>query len=302
MQNKKPEADQEIAQHTAAQARQQLQDDSQKVIDEANAAYNHNFRQPLEAKGRFPQYLDFSTVNRELRVSLLKAAPGQLGADLPAPEFKLQHDIGFRMHESAFNNFAESLLAGHTLTDDELRTEVVKFLVLVRHQEYELSGEDQDWSVTFPDQKPISAEFRDDQYQIVISGEKWTAGDWEVDALDIKIRYRLEQTDSGVKLVRDGDIQIESPKPLPLAQRMSPKLAIAKRVMASKLNHLFPEQIEPQGLVVPGPWKKVGAMPVADMVANDGWLEISWAMASQATQPAFPPGGMIPTPVGLPNN
>jgi hypothetical protein len=295
LQNSKNQADQEIAQHTGPQVRKQLQDDSQKVIDEANAAYYTHFRQPLEEIGRFPQHLNFATANNKLKIILLKAAEGQVGADVPAPAFDLQHDIGLRIHESAFNNFAESLLGGHTLTDEELRTDVAKFLTLIKHKEYEPVEESDDWSVTFPDQKPITAEFRDGHYQLVISGEKWTSGGWEVDALDVTVTYKIQQTDAGVKLVRDGDIKIEPPQPLPLAQRA--KMAIAKRVMARKFNHLFPEEIEAKGLVVPGPWAKVGAMHVAKIVATEGWMEVSWLMPQQSTG-VMSVTGSTPTPLG----
>lgn len=297
VQKSKPQADREIAQHTVPTVRKQLQEDSQKVIDKANAAYNENFRQPLEAIGRFPQSLSFSTLNNELQVSLLKAAEGQVGADVPAPAFDLQHDIGLRIHESAFNNFAESLLGGLTLTDEELRTDVAMFLALIKHKEYEPHGDSDDWSVTFAEQKPITAAFRDGHYQIVISGQKWTSGEWEVDALDVTVRFKIEQSESAVKLVRDGEIKIEPPKPLPMLQRA--KLAIAKRVMASKFNHLFPEEIEAKGLVVPGPWAKVGAMPVAKMVATDGWLEVSWVMPQQSARVMSMPSS-TPTPIATP--
>ena len=185
------------------------------------------------------------------------------------------------MHETAFNNLAESLLAGRTLTDEEVRANVSKYLTMASLEEYTPDDEQQPWSVTFVRKSPITVVFDDDAYSLVIAGERWTSGTRRFRTpMNVTVTYRINSNGGKVQLVRDQDVVIAPPGFVRGQKRLSPQAVSLRRVLQRKFDELFPPVIDPEELVVPGPWEKAGPLDVVSMTADSGWLTVSWKMQS----------------------
>ena len=290
VQRQRSEGNQIVASHAEPLINERLNKDAGAIIDAANEAYRREFREPLLRAGAFPQQMDFSTSGEELKVVILQAAEGQAGAPQAAPPFDLAHDIGIRMHETAFNNLAESLLAGLTLTDEEVRSNVAKFLTMASLEEYSPSvdADEKPWSITFSQRSPITVKFDDGIYTLVIAGEQWESGRRRFRSqMNVSVSYRIEMAGEKVHLIREEDVLIAPPGFVRGKGRLSPRTLGLRRMLQRKFDELFPEVIDPEAIVVPGPWENAGPLNVVRMEAEAGWLQMSWRMRSpQASEVA----------------
>lgn len=292
-----------VARHAEPLIIKRVNEDAGGIIDSANAAYATEFRDPLIRSGAFPRQMDFRTTGNDLSVVLLQAAEGQAGAPQPAPSFDLAHDIGIRMHESAFNNLAESLLAGRTLTDEEVRANVARFLTMTSLEEYAAGLEDseQPWSITFAQHSPIMVKFDEAKYSLVIAGDRWQSGRRGFPSkMNVTVSYRIERSGGKVTLVRGEEVLIAPPGFVRGQGRLSPRTLSLRRVLQRKLDELFPEVIDPEAIVVPGPWEKAGPLNVVQMAADSGWLQMGWEMQSHWADEAIGGGVRVSSLEKLP--
>jgi hypothetical protein len=277
------EANRITAQRARPVINNQLDQDAGTIIDDANQAYLNEFRNPLVRAGAFPQQMEFRTSAEGLSVEILQTADGQLGAPYPAPPFELSHDIGVRIHETAFNNLAESLLSGVTMTDEDVRSRALKYLTMASLEQSAPEENEQPFSITFARENPISVGFRDGAYTLMIAGDVWKSGRRSFQKLNVTVNYRIEATEGNVQLVRDEEILIAPPGFVRGKDRLSPLTISARRVLQRKFEQLLPPVIEPDQFVVPGPWEKAGPLNVVDMAADSGWLVMSWEMQTPAS-------------------
>ena len=285
VQCRRREGNQIAARHAEPLINDKLDEEASTTIRSANEAYAREFRSPLLRCGAFPPQIDFSTTSQRLNVVILQSTKGQIGAPQPAPAVEPVHDIGIRMHETAFNNLAESLLAGRTLTDEEVRADVAKYLTMASLEEFSPDVDGQPWSVEFARHSPITVLFDDDAYSLVISGERWTSGTRRFRTpMNVTVTYRINSNGGKVQLVRDQDAVIAPPGFVRGQGRLSPQVVSLRRVLQRKFNELFPPMIDPDELVVPGPWEKAGPLDVVSMAADSGWLNVSWRMQSKSAE------------------
>ena len=279
IQRQRSEGSRLVARHAEPLINDRLDQDAGEIILWANDAYASEFRNPLLRSRAFPRQVKFSTSNKELKVVILQAAQGQIGAPQPAPSFDLAHDIGIRMHETAFNNLAESLLAGRTLTDEEVRAKVAMFLTMTSLEEFSPNLDETPWSITFAQKNPITVEFSDGAYTLVVAGERWKSGRRRYSAqMNVTVTYRIATTDGKVRLVRDKEVLIAPPGFVRGKSRLPLTTLSLRRILQRKFDELFPAMINPEELVVPGPWEKTGPLRVGSMAADSGWLQMSWQM------------------------
>ena len=278
LKHQRDEANHITAQRARPVINQQLDQDADSIIASANQAYVTEFRNPLLRTGAFPRRMEFRTSESELNVVILQAADGQLGAPQPPPQLELRHDVGAQMHETAFNNLAESLLSGVTMTDEDVRANVLKYLTMASLEEYALEKEEQPWEITFARQSPIAVSFRENAYTMTIAGDAWKSGRRSFRNLNATVTYQIDSKQNNVRLIRDEEILIAPPGFIRGKDRLSPLVISPRRVLQRKLDQLFPPVIEPDQLVVPGPWEQAGPLKVVDMDAKSGWLRVSWVM------------------------
>ncbi len=143
--------------HAEQRLQVQVADELQSRLDKLQQQYLTRFRHPLLRHEMFPETFQASSTDRGAHMRLLLANSYQLGARQPPPSLQPNAAICLRWHQSAVNNLADSMLAGRTLSEVELRN----FLNQLRGQ----AAEQQDASdkdvlyITFADQRPLTCQF-----------------------------------------------------------------------------------------------------------------------------------------------
>ena len=270
-----------VARRAEPMINQRIDQEVESIIQSANDVYQREFRDPLTQVGAFPRQLAISTSADDLKIVILQAADAQTGAPSPAPQPEVSQDIGIRCHETAFNNMAESLLAGKTLTDDQFRTQVGKYLTMASLQAFTPNTSEKPWAITFSKKKPVRVDFQDGGYKLVIAGERWKSGRRSYRAkMNVSVIYQIDLSNDQVRLVRSKDLLIAPPGFVSGKNRLTPTALSLRRVLQRKFEQLFPPVIYPDKLVVPGPWKQAGPLRVTRISAVAGWLQMSWAIRS----------------------
>jgi len=248
------------------------------MLVKSNDSYLEKIRQPLERLGGFPSLLQFRTTDSDLLVQMLQANESQLAASSDPPPLNGQFDLSVRIHESLFNNMAQSVLGGTTLTDVRA-IELAERLTGKVPEGLEIQSDEEPWSITFSrNTPPITAEFRDGTLKITIRGRKFTSGDQALKAWDISVAYKIETGAEGLRLVRQGEVLIQ---PRDFDQRQQKTLSVAetsaKRLLTRKFSQMFTEEREFEGFELPGQWKKAGKLKLVQADSHDQWLTFGWA-------------------------
>ncbi len=274
---------------TAAQAESQLLDQFGSQTDEpikngksalagaqgrisSNAAlapelYARSFRQGILAVGK------------KSSISTL-AAP-----NAPAKTF-VPADIAVRVHETMLSNYLDSTFAGKKFSDKQLAKEIGAIVgeapkALTAKPNDGEEAEDESFTITFSNVRPIQFEFEDNAFRIVISGQRFEQGDKKIDAgLTIALRFKIKRVDGKLKLVRDGRAELD------YSGEKSVGIVAFRSALDGKLNPKEGGQaIEvelPENLI---PVDQVDALkesPVAKRLrliqcrAEKGWLYLGW--------------------------
>src|SRR5262249_11201220 len=149
------------------------------------------------------------TTTDYLHVTALQANAGQLGAQAPPAAITGAPDVALRLHQSAGNNAATSRLAGRTLENEE---GAARLTGLVGKPPTELeSDDDEPWSVTFADTRPVHVTFANNTLSILIRGAAFTSGDGRYGAMDIATDYQIEQQGAQLIARRPDELRIFPP-------------------------------------------------------------------------------------------
>jgi hypothetical protein len=269
------QAEQVGSKHAEARIRARLESEVSRDLGRANRDFLEKFRNPLVRRHEFPALLQMSTQGDLLHLRVLEADPTQLAASAEPPALdEAAFDLAVRLHESAANNLAATVLAGVTLHDEEVRKKVIELRGSLPDELKD--REDQDpWSITFEKVRPISLSIRDGGVEIVIRGQRYTTGENEknkYDAMYVRASYKFEHGEKGLRWVRQGELDINPPT----AGRQSAKVITLKSILKKKFAKLFPETVEAKGFELPGRWQKAGTLGLAHAQADNGWLALGW--------------------------
>jgi hypothetical protein len=132
------------------------------------------------------------------------------------------------LHESFPNNLASSLLSGYHLTDDDVRERIRRRSGDLPE---ELEADREPWSITFADLQPVTMSFDDGGFTLTIRGQRFTSGPNGYGAMDITVRYQLVETDGGVVLRRQGDLEILPPGFRPGTDRLSAEQSALREIL-----------------------------------------------------------------------
>lgn len=292
------------SQHAAARVAGQMDQQAGAMLAEQRDRYVEKFRDPLRRRGAFPEEM------------VLRSTPDQIGLRvrcdgpaLPAPAAAMAklpegHDLAVRAHESVIVNFAQDVLGGYELTDlrleklirDDLKAELPDEL-RVTLPSGQLDPDKEPWSIQFARELPIRARFDDGTVWIAIRADRFTRGEGDqpgtykpaiTELVEISATYRIEKTEQGATLRRDGDVQVRfasRPNPDQITVRHSPIVTFIRR----KFRSLFKEEFVGQGLTFQGRWQQAGTLKLAQVEADRAWLVLGWTMPpmpSSADAPA----------------
>jgi hypothetical protein len=109
-------------------------------------------------------------------------------------------------------------------------------------------------------------------------GSRFASGEREFPAMDISAAYRIEPGPGGVRLVRDGDVQIYPPGFVPGGgEKLTVQETSLRRILQKRFNKVFDEVVDVEPLKLPGELERAGPLPMEQLVARkDGWVAVGW--------------------------
>ena len=273
----RPQAEAISAAKARERVRTQFEEQTASAIAQASRDYQTRFRQPLMERGWYPELLHMSTSDSRLSVTARKALADQVGAFSAPPAVDPDAVLAARVHETLVNNAAEITLGGRTITQQFVEEQIKKNNGSLP----EALGNDPDqqpWSITFAKRKPVELDAGDDRVKVTVRGSRFTSGEREFPAMDIWAAYRIEPAPGGVRLVRDGDVQIYPPGFVPGGgEKLTVQETSLRRILQKRFNKVFKEVVDVEPLKLPGELERAGPLPMEQLVARkDGWVAVGW--------------------------
>ncbi len=269
-------ADRIAADHAETRISRRMDRESQDRLQDANESFHERFRDPLVRRHEFPEFLRFRTTDRHVHIQSTQANSRQLGAWSPPPRMSGNPSAAVRIHQSWANNLANALLAGETLTEEEVREEVRE----MKGEFPDVLQSDPDevpWQILFASDDPLHFTFADDQVKVTLRGREFGTGENVVRSMDISASYRLEISDGKLTATRIGDLEVV---PARFARGGSQRIRTAELAQITKLQNRFQKVFKPEFVVdtmtLPGRWEAAGPLRFSQTLVEDGWLLMAW--------------------------
>jgi hypothetical protein len=300
----KPQAEAIASARAAGRVAASMDREAAPMIAEQNERYQEKFKKPLLRRNAFPEDLTFSSTPERAFVRMLHTASGRLAAPTPPPEHEGAHDLALRVHESLAVNMGEATLGGVELTDvrleklirDDLQAELPEEL-RVTLPDGTLDPDKEPWSIIFAKELPVRARFQDGGLWMAIRADGFTRGEGDepgtykpaiTELVEISAAYKIEKTDVGATLRRDGDVVIRFPdraNPDQITVRDNAIVTFMRR----KFRNLFKEEFAGQGIKLKDRFEKAGTLRLAEIKSGGAWLSLGWQMPSGNPGEANPP-------------
>lgn len=260
-----------------AKVREQFESQTADPISRASRDYQAKFRRPLMERGWYPEMLNLSTTQSRLQVTARKSLADQVAAFTAPPPVDPDAVLSARVHESMVNNSAEITLGGRTITQKFVEEQLKKNNMAVP-AELKNDADQQPWSITFAKRRPVELDVDNNRVKMTVRGTRYSSGEREFDAMDVWATYRIEPGHPGVRLVRDGDVQIYPPGFVPGGgEKLNVQQTSLRRILQKRFNKVFKEVVDVEPLKLPGEMEKAGPLPIEQLDARkDGWVAAGW--------------------------
>jgi hypothetical protein len=283
----KPQAEAIAAGRARDRLRHQFAEQTSPVLAQFLDLFRSRVRAPLEARGLYPEALDFRTSATELVVAARKAQAAQFAAASPPPVPDPGNVATVSVHESAVNNILEQRFGGVRFTQDDVAKMAKEFQAPLP-ESLEGEAEQQSWAVTFAKHRPITVSAGDGRVKLMVRGDKFVSGEREFPGMDIWATYAIGRAPFGIVLVREGDVQIYPPGFRPgTGEKLSPAETSLRRILQRRFDKLLKATIEIPDIEPQGQMATLGRLPMNELVARrDGWIVAGWRQAGGAGTPA----------------
>jgi hypothetical protein len=289
------EAEAIASQHAASRLRSRVDDQADPLIQQANQQYEAKARQPLDERRAFPAVLTFDTIASALEIHGREALASQLAAPTAPPALTRPADITVRVHESAINNAAETVLTGMRLTDDMVQRMAVELLGRLPNQ---LKPEEnkEPFTIVFPMEnssaQPITVSFADNGATVTLRGKEYYTGEQKQPGMNVTALYKFEKMQTGYRAVRQGNLQIYGFGLVPGSRRSLRQEGIYS-VLQAKFGKIFAPEIKLEGFKFNnGKLAAAGQLVPHEIVSDGGWLAIGYARVGvNGTPPVAPAVG-----------
>ncbi|MGV3483250.1 MAG: hypothetical protein ACO1RT_02395 [Planctomycetaceae bacterium] len=288
----KPKAD-AIA---AAKFRRQVGDEFSQQINEAVASGMSGRREDELAKMRtslvrlnVPEpSRTIGSTQHAIFLEATQAAHDQLAAINAPPPLPIGiYDVAIQLHESAVDNVASRVLAGRTMTGeqlDQLMADAGKPPRPASSKPAEESGEagEEDealepFVIDFARFRPLIFEARDQTLKVGLRGTRFSQGDRELRRpLEITAIYKpVQAADGSLYLERVGDVGVDFPG----GRRLTISQVALRRSIQRAFDDRFPPTLLHQTLTLPTTLTVESLrgqnMRTSAIDARDGWLSVS---------------------------
>lgn len=300
VEEKKPQANYIAARHAEERIADNLEEELLPKLQDFRYEYLNSFKKPFADRNAEPRMVAFSSTHSSINVDMLQAGRGELGAESAPGAFPGGQDVSIRLHETGAANLASGILAGATLSQKteegkpKLNVELPSFLrkaIDKSREETETEPAEDDgrefkpWSITFRRLRPISVDFKDDLVTIRIHSARIQVKDETYDGWDIIVTYSLVVENGGLKLLRDGEIDVLPTSFDPTSGRgLSNRQVGLRGNLAKELNRQadsgrgFPKEIDLGPLDLPDNLAKYGPLYARDASSTGGWLSLGWML------------------------
>lgn len=298
------------SQRAAVRVAGQMDRQAEQMLAEQRQRYQDKFRDPLRRRGAFPEELRLSSTPQRIALRVRCEGESLPPQAVHMPALPEGLDLAIRAHESVILNFVQEVLGGYELTDlrleklirDDLQAELPDEL-RVTLPDGRLDPDKEPWSIQFARELPVRAKFDGGTVWIALRADRFTRGEGEqpgtykpaiTELVEIAASYKVEKTEQGATLRREGDVQVRfphRPNPEQITVRDSPIVTFIRR----KFRSLFKEEFVGQGLTFRGRWQKAGTLHLAEMQADKAWLVLGWTMPPDAPASSAPAGGVAST-------
>ena len=214
-----------------------------------------------------------------------KSSIATLGATSFPSQSPVPTDVGVRIHESLLSNYLDRTFSGKTFTDKQLAAEFAELTggdIPPALEGDPDSDEDESFSITFSNIRPIQFEFEDNGFGVSISGRRFSQGDRKINAgLRIRLRFRIKQVDGKLKFVREGKPEIDY-----VGEKKDARAVAFRSFLLGRLNPK--EGAEETSVDLPNnllPIDQVEALGDSDIAkqmqlvqcrSENGWLYLGW--------------------------
>lgn len=261
--------------HAQERFNQRMDAQAGDLVARANRGFQERFRQVLDERGLFPEYFHASTTSEHATLVLMTTGSTGLGAPTAPPELPGSADLAVRTHESSINNLAAAALSGVFL--DEKRFDEITTRLLGLPERKTDPQDEENWTITFADQQPVTVRFAEGGLQITIRGKRYMNEGRQYEAMEVTARYRIEKTPQGFRAVRQGELDIYPPGFVPGGGRQLSARQIALRnALRRRFGRFFEETWEPANPVIGKDTPHPLELRLSRWEAFGGWLVMTW--------------------------
>ncbi|MGM0489093.1 MAG: hypothetical protein ACQESR_20320 [Planctomycetota bacterium] len=234
-------------------------------LSELDQYYQQQARLPLLRYGAFPKMMRFSSDSEKLELRASFANQQQLAAPPKTLTLDVKDAVRLFCHESVINNTAPAILGGRTRS---LST-VLRSLTM---DETPDAAEKRALRVTFADSNPLRVRFAADEITVELTGTSYTY-EYQGESVEapegigIVLRYALESSKGGWRLVLDDDPEIDLP--------LSGLRAVARRrILTNILARDLPATVKLQRMTPRPPFQRLGSFAPKAVRLKQGWLAV----------------------------
>ena len=248
------------------------------TIKPVNAFYEDNVIRPLNCFDEFPNDVHVFSNETRLDIRAVFAEQYQLAALVAAPAVGDETTLTVVVHQSAFNNTANAMLAWQTIS---LRAALNSLLGLLLPTEV---ADDDPLYITFAREHPLSVSFEEGQIAISLSAHGYRYRGQRYSGMDIRLALRPEHTAEGWSLVQSSAPQVMLPI-LPDGRR--PRLGIRdyalRRILTNVIKRDVPSRLELRATNLPPPLDLLEPLAASEVLVKDGWFCMAVESRTQTT-------------------
>jgi hypothetical protein len=273
---------------TASRARNELLErfnqETAKAVQEGRESLGNAQNRGYKRYNILPDMYVFSQ-NNQIHLVGKRASKWNLASSSMPRSFSESQDVELRIHDSLPTNYVEPMFRGKTFTNEEL-ADLLKEMFQSEDNPLvagEAGGNEESFSITFSNVRPIQFFFDNDRLAVVISATRFTRERRTINAgLTITLTFQIVNEEGKLFLIREGQAELDYIE----GQEKSAELVAFRSLLNSKLNP--PDQTEVVKVELPDnllPVDRVEALkdrPAAkNMLLNqcrisNGWIYLGW--------------------------
>ena len=274
----RPQAEAIAEQRARERVRRQFEEQTAPALGQFEEQFRTRVRQPLEARGLYPEMLHMNTTDSALLITARKALAAQVAAASGPPPAAAGSVVTARVHESAANNVLEEKFGGRIFTHEDVER-IARDFDAKPPEALDNEEEQKPWAVTFAKYRPITVSAADDRVKLMLRGDKFVSGERSFPGMDVWVTYAMACGPGGRLLVREGDVQIYPPGFKPGGgEKMSMQETSLRRILQKRFDKVFKSEIEiPAELPLKGEMAAVGPLCMNQLESRrDGWIVAGW--------------------------